>query len=530
MPVVKSLRRTYRSGLWAGLLAFGVTLPLAAEVPPDGDWSPRAGPPRFADPDRQAKLRRAIPEIDHIFRSFLESDGVPGAAWGIVIDGELVHTASHGVRDLASGDPANADTVFRIASMTKSFVALAILKLRDEGWLALDDPAERHVPELARLEYPTTDSPRITVRDLLTHSAGFPEDNPWADQQLAISEEELDALIQAGIPFSRAPGTAYEYSNFGYALLGRIVTNLTGQPFSRYVEDEILQPLGLHATTMDPQAVPPERLASGYRLEDGQWKAEPPLGDGAFGPIGGMLTSIHDLGRYVAHILAAFPARDGPETGPVRRASLREMQQTWRVRLTAVSRAEGESVKFQAGGYGYGLRAVQTEAFSHISGHSGGLPGSGSLMLWLPEHGVGLVAAGNLTYTRWGPSFDAAFAALAATGGLQPRTPVPSPALLSAQAAVAGLIREWDDERARSIAADNLFKDRSLDHRRRDFAEIRNRHGSCECSPNEPLQVENALRGDWVMRCERGGIRVHITLSPTVPPRIQHLHLESLPD
>ena len=80
--------------------------------------------------------------------------------------------------------------MFRIASMTKSFTAMAILKLRDEGKLSLDDPAERYVPELKALKYPTTDSPRITIRHLLSHAEGFPEDNPWGDQQLAATEDD----------------------------------------------------------------------------------------------------------------------------------------------------------------------------------------------------------------------------------------------------------------------------------------------------------------------------------------------------
>ena len=105
----------------------------------------------------------------------------------------------------------DADTVFRIASMTKSFTAMAILKLRDEGKLSLDDPVERYVPELKALAYPTSDSPRTTIRHLLSHAAGFPEDNPWGDQQLSVADDQMSAMMRAGIPFSNAPGIAYAY-------------------------------------------------------------------------------------------------------------------------------------------------------------------------------------------------------------------------------------------------------------------------------------------------------------------------------
>ena len=97
---------------------------------------------------------------------------------------------------MPSKAPVDADTVFRIASMTKSFTAMAILKLRDEGKLSLDDPAEKYVPEMKGLVYPTSDSPKITIRHLLSHAEGFPEDNPWGDQQLADTDEQLSAMIQ----------------------------------------------------------------------------------------------------------------------------------------------------------------------------------------------------------------------------------------------------------------------------------------------------------------------------------------------
>ena len=147
----------------------------------------------FTDPQRIAKLESAFPEIDRLFRAFAERSRVPGIAYGIVIDGRLVHSGAVGYRDIRTKAPVDADTVFRIASMTKSFTALCILRLRDEGKLSLDDPAERYVPELAGLGYPTADSPRITIRHLLSHAEGFPEDNPWGDRQLAATDAEMSA-------------------------------------------------------------------------------------------------------------------------------------------------------------------------------------------------------------------------------------------------------------------------------------------------------------------------------------------------
>ena len=165
--------------------------------------------------------------------------------------------------------------------MTKSFTAIAILKLRDQGKLSLDDKAEKYVPELKQLLYPTSDSPPVTIRHLLSHSEGFPEDNPWGDRQLADTDEQLSKMITGGVPFSNAPGIAYEYSNYGFAILGRIVANVTDSSnrsrsaaYEKYVTENILKPLGMSGTTLEPSAVPRTKLALGYRWEDEQWKEE----------------------------------------------------------------------------------------------------------------------------------------------------------------------------------------------------------------------------------------------------------------
>ncbi len=487
--------------------------------------SARLEPPQFADPQRATKLRTAFPEIDRLFTAFAEKSHVPGIAWGIVIDGTLSHSGAHGYRDVEAKAPVDADTVFRIASMTKSFTALCILKLRDEGKLSLDDPAERYVPELKGLQYPTADSPRLTIRHLLSHAEGWPEDNAWGDRQLAVSDEQMNEMLRRGLPFSNAPGLAYEYSNFGFAILGRIVSRVSGTPYSQYVTANILRPLGMSVTTMAPASVPREKLARGYRWENGAWTEEPQLADGAFGPMGGMLTSIRDLSRYVAFHLSAWPPRDEADTGPVRRASVREMQQAWRMAPALAVRGESpQKMALNSGGYGFGLRISQTCDFRHVVAHSGGLPGFGSHMRWFPEYGVGIIALGNLTYTSWGATIDQAVAALQRTGGLQPRAVRPSAALTDARAAVTRLFTSWDDQLAERISADNLFLDRSKDRRRKEIEQLRSELGTCQ--PEEAFDVENALRGRWLMKCDRGMLRVSVTLAPTMPPKAQVIDIE----
>src|SRR3954447_1212070 len=322
-----------------------------------------------AQPPARNTLTAGFAEVDRMMKAYATQAHAPGAAWGVVVDGQLAHTGVTGYRDLAAKAPVDADTVFRIASMTKSFTAIAILKLRDEGRLSLDDPAERYVPELKDLQYPTSDAPRITVRHLLSHSAGFPEDNPWGDRQLADTDEQMAQMIRAGIPFSNAPGIAYEYSNYGFAILGRIVANVAKMKYADYVAANILKPLGMASTTLEPSDVPASALAHGYRWEDERWKEEPLLSNGSFGSMGGMLTSVSDLSRYVGAFLDAWPPHDGPETGPIKRSSLREMQQVWRPAPASVRRDSSGALQLTAGGYGFGLRVSQTCAFAHVVAH-----------------------------------------------------------------------------------------------------------------------------------------------------------------
>ena len=428
---------------------------------------------------------------------------MPGAVVGILIDGELAWVKTTGVRELDSRAPVTPDTVFRIASMTKSFTALAILKLRDEGKLSLDDPVARYVPAAADLPYPTKDSPALTIRHLLTHSEGFPEDNPWGDQQLARSEETMNAWIRAGIPFSNAPGMAYEYSNFGFAILGQVVAKASGKRYDDYVHKQILEPLQMRATTFEASEVPRDRVAHGYRWEDNTWKSEPPLGHGAFGAMGGLWTSARDLARYVGFLMSAFPPRDDPEKGPVQRSSVREMQQVGRSQpASAFRRTVDAPLELNVGAYGYGLGVSQSCRFGYSIAHGGGLPGYGSLMRWLPEYGVGLIAMGNVTYASFGDMFNDALAALQRTGALQPRVVVPSPALVSAQKDVSQLVMKWDDALAARIAADNLFLDETAERRAARIRDLNAKHGACQ--PAATIEAENALRGKWRMPCERG--------------------------
>lgn len=504
-----------RFAVWYLLMAAG---PLMAD--------PQHPAARFTDPERVAKLEAAVPEVDRLFERFLEQEKIPGMVWGVVIDGRLVHIGSAGQRDLASETKVTAGTVFRIASMTKSFTALAILKLRDEGKLSLEDPVSKWIPEFGRMPLPTRDSAPLRVRQLMSHSAGFPEDNPWGDQQLAATDAQVDRWLRLGIPFSTAPDTRYEYSNYAFGLLGRVVTRASGIPYEKYVEREILSQLGMTSSTLEFSKVPAARRATGYRLKpDGSYAEEPPLPHGAFGSMGGLLTDATDLGKYVAFQLSAWPPRDDAETGPVRRASVREMNHLWRPANLTASTANG-GLQASASGYGYGLRITSDCRFELISGHGGGLPGFGSYMMWLPDHGVGLFAMANLTYAGPAVPINAALDVFFKTGALRKRELPASTVLEGARESIWKLWRRWDEAEAKRMAAMNLFLDEPVSQRRAEMAKLQTEVGTC--SSAGPVMAENWLRGQFNLTCERGTVGVFFTMAPTQPPAVQHLRFRKL--
>ena len=164
----------------------------------------------------------------------------------------------------------------------------------------------------------TADAPVITVRNLLTHSAGFPEDNPWGDRQLADTDEDLMAMIKKGISFSNDPSVAYEYSNMGFAMLGYIIKKVSGIPYSEYIAKNIWKPLGMTQAEWEFSKVPATQLAHGYRWINDNWREETLLHDGIYGAMGGMITSIESFSKYVALHQAAWPVRNEVETGPVK--------------------------------------------------------------------------------------------------------------------------------------------------------------------------------------------------------------------
>lgn len=463
-----------------------------------------------------------LAEVDRTMENYRLDAHIPGMVWGIVQDGRLVHVKGAGVQDVDTKRPVSADTLFRIASMTKAFTALSILKLRDEGELTLDTPAENYVPELRGWKYPTADSPKIRVRELLTHTAGFVTDDPWGDRQTPLPEDDFTRLLRDGVPFTRPPATAMEYSNLGYALLGRIIANVAGQPYKDFVQRSLFKPLGMTATGYDVAAAPSDRRALGYRWEDNGWTLEPTMAHGAFGAMGGIQTSANDYAKWVSYLLSAWPPRDGADAGPVRRSSVRELAQG--ANYAAVRQrpgASGAEACRQASAYAMGFFAATDCDLGLTLSHGGGYPGYGSHVLLLPDYGVGIFALANRTYAGPRPPVWEAAVTLLRAGRLKPHSASPSTALTAAYAAVAKMFTAGSVTSAGDVLAMNFLMDRDAEHRARDFADLKSQVGTCDTSA--PIAPTGALSGHFTWTCDRGRVSGDILLAPTSTPRIQSL-------
>ncbi len=482
--------------------------------------------PAAAQAADEKRIAEAIPEIDRIFADFQKDSHAPGLVYGIVADGRLVHVKGLGVQDMVQKRPVTPDSLFRIASMTKSFTALSILKLREQGKLSLDDLAEKYVPEMRSWTYPTSDAPRIRIRDLMTHSAGFVTDNPWGDRQQPLSQEAFTAMLKQGVPFDRPAGTAYSYSNFGWALLGRIVANVSGMSYRAFVEKELLGPLGMKATGYEVTDAPTERRAIGYRWQDGQWLEEPTMKDGAFNAMGGLQTSASDYARYVAFLLSAWPPRDGAETGPVSRASVRMLAQGSNfVALAQRSGTSGASACRVAAAYGFGMRITQDCDLGLTLAHSGGYPGYGSHVMLMPDYGVGVFVFTNRTYnSATAAAWDAAVA-LKKAGVLIKRVLPVSPLLAQGYGAARAIYKAGDVLAAKDRLSMNFLMDRDAAHWSRDLAELK--RGLGECDTDVPITPDGNMAGSFTWTCATGRLKGSLILAPTAGAAIQELHMDA---
>lgn len=259
--------------------------------------------------------------------AFVKEHRLAGAAVGVVHGDELAWSAGIGYADRAAARPQSPDVLHRIASITKTFTGTAIMQLRDEGLLHLDDPAVAYLPELRATPSPFGAIETVTIRRLLSHESGLQGDPPGTEWVSATYEGDPATNLANAERFStRIPtNTQQKYSNLGFQLLGEVVTRVGGMPYAEYLRERVLDPLGMTSTGFDPLPVGlAARCATGYRgrsFSDDLEVAVP------FPPVGaeaGLWSTVDDLARWLSfQFRRDGGAREGAQV--LAGASLEEM-------------------------------------------------------------------------------------------------------------------------------------------------------------------------------------------------------------
>ncbi len=334
---------------------------------------------------------------------------VPGASVAVVRRGRPAEFRAYGYRDRERRLPATPRTVYGLASVTKSFTALAILRLEEEGRLSVHDPVVRHLPAFRTPDPRATR--RIELHHFLTHSSGIPplpsiyyttvrslHDDPPFDPRVArrvgidpdhapidTYEEILDYLARTRYRLLGAPGEVFSYSNEGFGLLGAVVEAVAGRTYESYVEEAILRPAGMRSTTFDsgilfryPEVTvlySPKRTGRRHPFVPSEtwWD------DTCLRAAGGLRSNVEDLSRYLEIFLAEGKV-DGERV--LGRAAVRKMTRPYVPTLPGFA-------------YGYGVEVAPEFPGGPLVFHSGGLPGVSSFFVAAPRQGLGSVVLTN---------------------------------------------------------------------------------------------------------------------------------------
>ena len=396
--------------------------------------------------------------------------------------------------------------MYRIASMTKSFTAAIVLRLRDEGVWQLDDPIAHHAPELASVIGPPGSAP-ITIRQLLSMISGLATDDAWADRHLDITADEIDVIYAAGPTFAHAPNTEYEYSNLGFGMLGRAVVRATGKRVQDHITEHLLQPLGMHATTWVKPSH--DHWARPHRWQDGQlirdWPT--PIGDGEIAPMGGLWTTVANLAKWVAWF------DDARIDVGLSMRSRREMQRIHT--FIGNSTVAGRTCP---SGYGFGLNLRIDPGLGTIVSHAGGRPGYGSSMRWLTGKQVGVIALGNSTYAPMSTLTMKMLEVLLDGGEVPTLTTPVSSQLAAAAGGLVALLNDWSDEAATELFSDNVVLDEPFVRQRAAAARLVAQHGPLRIIELKPDSITS---GNALVQGTGPSFTIGIELSPVAGGAIQ---------
>jgi CubicO group peptidase (beta-lactamase class C family) len=331
--------------------------------------------------------------VSEAFRDRVTGEGIVGASLAFVVGGEIVAAEYVGLADRATRRAVDERTIYHWASITKTFTAIALMQLRDRGLVSLDDPVTRYVPEIRGAHNPFGSMDDITLRHLLTHTAGFRAATwPWGGEPWHPHEPTEWSQLVAMMPYTDVafePGSKFSYSNPGIVFIGRVIETVTGEPYEAYVEKNILRPLGMSTAYFDrtPYHLLPWRSNSYFSGPEGLRENGLDFDTGVTVMNGGLNASVPDMARYLGFLVGA----SGVDV--LSRASLEEM---WREAVPAGTEAG------LAQGMGLGFFLLHDGARTFV-GHTGSQMGFISFIHVDPETGTGAIGNFNTLGISPGP-------------------------------------------------------------------------------------------------------------------------------
>jgi CubicO group peptidase (beta-lactamase class C family) len=302
--------------------------------------------------------------VDDYVRAQMQAFHLPGVSIAIVEDGKIVRIGAYGLADVNRGTAATAETVYKIGSVSKQFIATAIMLLVQDGRLDIDRPVSRY------LEGTPAAWQAITVRHVLAHTAGLVRESPAFDPMKATSDAEIVNALYT-VPLRFPPGSKWEYSNAGYYVLAHIVTIVSGQPWTAFLETHVFRPAAMRVTVPTNVRESSPSRAVGYTGNDNREPARDWL---ALRPSGAFLSTVGDLAKWDALL----------NTDRILTQSSR--RQMW----TPVRLNDGTAYP-----YGFGWHTDTQKDGRRVIWHGGGLPGFASYFARYLDDRVSVIVLTN---------------------------------------------------------------------------------------------------------------------------------------
>jgi CubicO group peptidase (beta-lactamase class C family) len=456
-----------------------------------------------------------LSSIDSCFSDFFKSQKSPGLHYALSHNGRVIHATSFGCRRIEPELPVEHLSIFRIASMTKSFATVAVLRLRDLGLLDIDVPLSTLSGDL-QLAEPFSSA---SLGQLMAMKLDLPTDDPWADRLLDATNRDIEPyfalpMLRAGFGSSRC-----SYSNLSYLLLGRIIALASGRPAMEYISEEIVQPLQMHDTVWNIPEGFSDRAAVGYRVDCDHPCEECRYVCRSDGVVfGGLWSTASDLALWLEFLRGSAPGLSTAESvlSSKSRSELRQPYSSSESK-PITSRITGLPLHGRAD-YGFGLVRHVIAGAEYIA-HSGGLPGFGSHMRVHTQTGYGIVALGNGTYCP--ASEPCADALHYLVSSVVPHIRECSEQVVEIGKAVASFLLSNTSEDTSTLFTNNFWQDNLPEHF---VAEIRKNLKEL----GENVRIRKILPvsgcGGEVLLVGSGGTKtIEFQLAPHLPARVQGL-------